>query len=177
MSRRLGLVLAGVLVVAGCDRTPEPQKDPEAKPAPSAAPSGNVPAVPAVLAPGVRLEKAPSGGNVAAVVKKERDAAKAIGRDLVVYVGATWCEPCQRFHKAAQAGLLDEAFPNLTLLEYDVDESREELVAAGYQSQLIPLFVVPREDGRASDKRMEGSVKGEGAVINIAPRLKTILGR
>jgi hypothetical protein len=42
---------------------------------------------------------------------------------------------------------------------------------------LIPLFVVPDASGRASDKRFEGSVKGDRAVSNIAPRLRQILSK
>ncbi len=168
--KRTSLALLALLL-AGCDHSPpEPKKDPEAKPA-------AVPAMPAVLARGIRFEKPSRGEDLAAVIKKQREDARAIGRDLVVYVGATWCEPCQRFHKAAQAGALDDAFPNLTLLEFDLDEDRDRLVAAGYRSQLIPLFVLPDESGRATDKRFEGGVKGDGAVANIVPRLRTLLAR
>lgn len=171
---RAWLALLAIVGVVGCDRAPpEPQKDPEAKPVASSA----VPAVPAIVARGVRIEKAKAAADAASLVKTEREAARALGRDLVVYVGAPWCEPCQRFHKAAQAGELDDAFPTLTLLEFDLDVDRDRLVAAGYQSTYIPLFVVPGEDGRATPKRFEGSEKGEGAVAKITPRLRTLLAR
>jgi hypothetical protein len=90
-------------------------------------------------------------------------------------VGAKWCEPCQNFHKAAAKGDLDGEFPDLTLLEFDLDEDRDRLATAGYVSQFIPLFAMPGPDGRASDKKFEGSVKGDGAVANIAPRLRSLL--
>src|SRR5690606_3139639 len=117
------------------------------------------------------------GEDVAKLVRAEREKAAADGRDLVVYVGAKWCEPCQRFHKAAERGELDDEFPTLTLLEFDLDEDRDRITAAGYTSRLIPLFVVPAEDGRASDRRFEGGVKGEGAVANITPRLRKLLAK
>ena len=40
-----------------------------------------------------------------------------------------------------------------------------------------PFFVVPDANGRATDKRFEGSVKGNGAVTNITPRLRQILSK
>ena len=52
---------------------------------------------------------------------------------------------------------------------------RDRLATAGYVSQYIPLFAMPGPDGRASDKKFEGSVKGDGAVANIAPRLRALL--
>jgi thiol-disulfide isomerase/thioredoxin len=130
-----------------------------------------------MLARGVRMVHAPPGDDVAQLVREARERAKADGRDLIVYVGATWCEPCQHFHKAAAAGVLDGDFPSLTVLEFDLDEDRERLASAGYTSHFIPLFVVPDADGRASSKRFEGSVKGEGAIANIAPRLREILAK
>jgi len=130
-----------------------------------------------VLARGIRFVKAEPGEDVAKLVRAEREKAAADGRDLVVYVGAKWCEPCQRFHKAAERGELDDEFPTLTLLEFDLDEDRDRITAAGYTSRLIPLFVVPAEDGRASDRRFEGGVKGEGAVANITPRLRKLLAK
>jgi hypothetical protein len=187
-------LFASTLVMFGCSRA-----EPEPKPAPEPAlPATQVPAAPTstataaaaqatasstaalptgplVLARGVRIVHAGAGADAAKVVRDEREKAKSDGRDLVVYVGATWCEPCQHFHKAAAKGALDGEFPDLTLLEFDLDEDRDRLSAAGYVSQFIPLFAMPAEDGRASDKKFEGSVKGDGAVANIAPRLRSLL--
>lgn len=182
------MVLAALVLALGCSRAePEPQRDPAARAlgtasapasaAPSAAvPAAAVPAGPLVLARGVRIVHA-RPGDAAAVVRDERERARADGRDVVVYVGATWCEPCKHFHKAAQAGALDGEFPDLTLLEFDLDADRDRLTSAGYVSQFIPLFAMPGPDGRASDRKFEGSVKGDGAVANIAPRLRALLGK
>jgi hypothetical protein len=63
------------------------------------------------------------------------------------------------------------------VLEFDHDRDGERLAPAGYVSELIPLFVVPNEDGTASARRIEGSVKGEAAIGNITSRLRTILPR
>lgn len=95
---------------------------------------------------------------------------------VVVYVGASWCEPCQRFHHALEAGELDDVLLGVRFIEYDSDTAKPALEAAGYRSRLIPLFALPAEDGRASGRQQEGSIKGEGAVANIVPRLRALMG-
>lgn len=167
-------LLASFAATGACKREPEPAPSAD-KPAGAAsvAPAANAGA-PLVLARGVRFAK-PASGDVAEAVRSERAAAAADGRKLIVYVGAKWCEPCQRFHQAAKAGALDTEFPELTILEFDLDEDRERLMAAGYRSKLIPLFVLPDERGNASERRFEGGVKGDGAVENIVPRLRRLL--
>lgn len=177
--RPLLLAVALVSLVA-CHRDTAEQR--EGAPAPTATSSEKPAEVrnsgpPLVLAPpGVRFAK-PEGGDVATAVRNERERAAADGRKVVVYVGATWCEPCQRFHEAAKRGELDADFPDLTIVDFDLDDDRQRLVEAGYVSKLIPLFVAPGADGRASDRRFEGGVKGDGAVRHIVPRLRSLVAR
>lgn len=172
--------MAVVLAALGCSRaesstaTPEPVASAQAKSTAAPPSSGDAPLV---LAPGIRFVKPDSGSDVAQLVRAERDKAAADGRELIVYVGAKWCEPCQRFHHAAEAGELDADFPNLSILSFDLDEDRDRITAAGYMSKLIPLFVRPGPDGRASDRRFEGGVKGERAVANITPRLRKLVAK
>lgn len=116
-------------------------------------------------------------GDPAAIAKAEVERAKRDGRALIVYVGASWCEPCQRFHDAAQAGEIKGDLPKVRMLEFDLDRDAERLAAAGYGSRLIPLFAVPGPDGRGTDLRIEGSIKGKGAVSNIVPRLRALLAQ
>ncbi len=115
------------------------------------------------------------GGEVPSLVLRESARARSDGRRLLVYVGATWCEPCRRFHEAAAAGKLDAEFSALRLLEFDFDRDEGRLRDAGYVSALIPLFAAPGADGRASGRQIYGSVKGDGAVGEIVPRLQTLL--
>lgn len=157
-------LLAGAAALAGCT-SDEPAR-PAAEPA-KATGRGKA-----------ELVMAPEGGDdVATVVRAELERARQDGRDLVVYVGAPWCEPCTRFHKAVEAGELDAAFPTLRLLEFDHDRDEARLVKAGYRSRLIPLFVAPSSSGEASAIRMEGSVKGERAVAEIVPRLTALVAQ
>ncbi len=125
---------------------------------------------------GVRFVDAPPG-DVATVVRSEMAKADAEHRALLVYAGATWCEPCQRFHAAAGRGELDKELAGVTFLAFDVDQDRERLYEAGYRSKYIPLFVVPGKDGRSTGRQIEGSIKGEGAADEITPRLRELLGR
>jgi hypothetical protein len=97
------------------------------------------------------------------------------GRRLVVYVGARWCEPCRRFHEAANRRELDAVLGDVTLLEFDLDRDGERLQVAGYASEYIPLFALPAADGTGSEMRIAGAIKGDGAVAFILPRLQGLL--
>jgi thiol-disulfide isomerase/thioredoxin len=118
---------------------------------------------------------APPTGDVKAIVREMMKKAGSESRRLVVYVGAPWCEPCRRLHEAATRGELDSTFANVMLLEFDMDRDGERLKEAGYGSQYIPLFALPAEDGGASGRRIEGAIKGDGAVAFVVPRLARLL--
>ena len=77
-----------------------------------------------------------------------------------------------------ESGALDQELPGLRFVEFDFDEDKDELAQAGYASRMIPLFVVPDEDGTASQQRMSGSIKGPDSVEkNLLPRLKRLLAQ
>jgi hypothetical protein len=165
--RRVAPLLPLLCLALACKASPDIAPEPSARAAESsAARTGKV-----------RLVDAPAEGDVEAAV---RDAAAHAGtekRRLVVYVGAKWCDPCQRFHHAAERGELDSTFPDIDFLTFDLDRDNERLASAGYVSKLIPLFALPGLDGRASGQQVEGGMKGESAVGSIAPRLKGLLGQ
>jgi thiol-disulfide isomerase/thioredoxin len=124
--------------------------------------------------PKLTLVPAPAG-EVPEVVRQQTKLAAARGGQLLVYVGATWCEPCQDFHKAAASGALDQVFPGLVLLEFDADRDGDRLAAAGYHSKLVPLFVRPAQDGSSSGQQTEGVRRGSDAVADLTPRLRGLL--
>ena len=94
---------------------------------------------------------------------------------ILVYVGASWCEPCETFHRAALAGKLNTALPKLRLLSFDADRDADALTRAGYDSEMIPMFAETRPDGQASGRKIMGSVKGEAAISDLTPRILTLL--
>jgi thiol-disulfide isomerase/thioredoxin len=178
MTARPVAALAALAAFAAlaCDRPRDAPNSASAQPASD--PDRAAPSTPLVLAPheGIRWTQGPSGIIDASPVVRDAIAAEqANGRTLLVYVGATWCEPCQRFHHAVEEGALDDAFPHLSILAFDSDRDAEALATAGYASRLIPLFAIPRSDGHASGKQIEGGVKGDGAVGEITPRLRALL--
>jgi hypothetical protein len=63
----------------------------------------------------------------------------------------------------------------VTFLALDADRAAEALERDNYRSELIPLFAIPKDDGTASGRQIEGSIKGDGAVGQIAPRLRALV--
>ena len=126
---------------------------------------------------GPALVDAPAAGPVAPFVAAQLGTSSTAGRRVLVYVGATWCEPCERFKDAVKAHTLDGLLGGVDVLVFDADRDRDRLEAAGYGSRMIPLFVVPNADGTASPARHEGAIKGDGAVAFLTPRLESLLGR
>lgn len=116
-------------------------------------------------------------GPVAPQVRRALAAAHKAGDRLLVYVGASWCDPCRRFKHAVKSGALAGKFPHLRLLAFDADRDDHALAKAGYNVSYIPALIVPGPDGNATSKHIEGSVKGPGAVNNIVPRLRALLRR
>src|SRR4051812_5461645 len=101
----------------------------------------------------LELVDAPPATDVAAYLAPLIARAAGDHKTLVVYVGASWCEPCQHFHEAAVANQLDEQFGDLRIVVFDDDRDESALVAAGYRSSMLPLFALPNPDGRASGKQ------------------------
>lgn len=158
----LALTLVGAYAIA-CKTEP-------AQPAPEPTSSA------AAAATAGKMEwKAAGPGDVAPLVMDAAAKAKAGGRKLVVYVGATWCEPCQKFHQAANKGELDKTLGDVSFLEFDADRDKERLEKAGYTSTYIPLFVIPDAQGKATARRVEGGIKGETVVAYLTRRIRAII--
>lgn len=123
----------------------------------------------------LELVEAPQAADIAPLIRDQLASAARDHKQLLVYVGASWCEPCARFHKAAESGQLDAEFGTLRLFVFDLDRDGDALEKANYKSELIPLFALPNPDGTSSGKQIEGSIKGDGAVAQISPRLHALL--
>jgi len=139
---------------------------------PAAAEPSSSPAAARTPSTPPRLVAAPPGGRVAEIVEAERGGGAG---QLVVYVGAAWCEPCVAFHEALLAGQLDADLAGVRFLEFDLDRDRARLEADGYSSRYVPLFALPGRDGRASGAQIEGGTKGPGAARQLVARLLPLL--
>lgn len=166
----VALSFAVVFGTPACRAEKSKEDDPPERSGPSvtgaSAPAGHV-----------RMAPAPAAGDVPSTVRDELAKTAREKRRLIVYVGARWCEPCRRFHEAAERGELDAALGDLTLLEFDLDRDADRLHEGGYMAEYIPLFALPAADGTASGKQIEGAIKGEGAVAFIVPRLIRLLAQ
>lgn len=118
---------------------------------------------------------AAAAGPLPEQVQQAAQEAQERGQRLLVYVGASWCEPCRYFHDAAQQGQLDAELGQVMVLAYDADRDRARLEAAGYQSKMIPLLALPSATGFNSGKMLQGSIKGPGAVRELVPRVQQLL--
>jgi thiol-disulfide isomerase/thioredoxin len=125
----------------------------------------------------LELIEAPPTTDIATYLAPLVARASGDQKTLVVYVGASWCEPCRHFHDAAAASQLDDRFGDLRIIAFDADRDAPALDTAGYRSSMLPLFALPNADGRASGKQFAGSIKGDGAVAQIAPNLRALVDR
>jgi thiol-disulfide isomerase/thioredoxin len=109
-------------------------------------------------------------------IQEQVELADATHLRVLVYVGASWCEPCQRFHKAVEAGELNGALNGLRFLEFDQDRDANALKIAGYVYQYIPVLALPDPDGRNHGHMISGSISGPNSVReNLVPRLQALL--
>jgi thiol-disulfide isomerase/thioredoxin len=175
--------LGGVLVLISCSRSstdPQRASDPPSPVLTVSAlplPASVTPMPAASDAPrearesGVRVVVASADSDGVSLVRTERLKAKAEGRVLVVYAGATWCEPCKRFKEEVHSGRLDGKLPHITLLTFDADRDVDRLSAAGYRFSFIPFVALPGPDGHPSDVQ-EARGKGGNAWHELVAKLE-----
>jgi len=161
-------VFAALLL--GCSRpASKPRKAQPAEAASNPLSAANAP-------PPAFLRYPRKGGAVEPWVQEQVELAEAAHLRVLVYVGASWCEPCQRFHQAVEHGELNGALNGLRFLEFDQDQDAAALKTAGYVYQYIPVLALPDPDGRNHGKMISGSIKGPRAVQeNLVPRLQALL--
>ncbi|HTA93713.1 MAG TPA: thioredoxin family protein [Polyangiaceae bacterium] len=140
--------------------------------------SGPAPSASAVqsLQPPSFLRYPGQAGAIEPWVQEQVEIADAAHLRVLVYVGASWCEPCQRFHQAVERGELNGALNGLRFLEFDQDRDVNALRVAGYVYQYIPVLALPDPDGKNHGRMIAGSIKGPNAVRDdLVPRLQALL--
>jgi thiol-disulfide isomerase/thioredoxin len=124
----------------------------------------------------VRFVTAPIDGVVSTIMAAQLSRSQTENRRVLLYAGASWCEPCRFFHEAVDRGELTGKLGAVDLVAFDSQVDAERLLLSGYESQFIPLFALPNPDGKASGRHIEGSTKGSAAVNDdLVPRLKELL--
>ncbi len=169
-ARWIAVALACVAVLVACNPSPATKTGATSDPASSTAivsapPAGDTRAAAdaeaptataseETSAPDARAERrhlemveANADSDALSLIRAKRLEAKAAGRVLVVYVGATWCAPCKRFKAEVTSGRLDDRLGGLTLLAFDADRDGDRLGAAGYSYQFVPFVALPGADG------------------------------
>jgi hypothetical protein len=161
-------VLASLALTSACQSAPS--ETPRRQPAPSASN-----AAPGVNAP--RFVAAPRAlSAVEPFIQEQVELSLGTGGRTLVYVGASWCEPCQHFHAAVVEGKLDAVLARTRLVEFDADQHTAALARAGYAFKFIPMIALPNPDGRSSGHLLSGSIKGPSAVTDdLLPRLRALL--
>jgi len=164
------LIAAGLLLLVGCRH--DTQQSQAVTATDSAHPlGGSAPNTPPTF-----LRFPERGGAVEPWVQEQVELADAAHARVLVYVGASWCEPCKQFHQAVERGELNAALSGLRFLEFDQDRDAPALQAAGYSYQYIPVLALPDPDGRNHGRMISGSIKGTDAVRNnLVPRLQALL--
>jgi len=161
----LGALFAALLFDCG-----RPASKPRKREASTAAPSAPNPPPPSFL------HYPRTGTAIEPWVQEQFEIAEGAHLRVLVYVGASWCEPCQRFHQAVERGELNGTLNGLRFLEFDQDQDAAALKTAGYLYQYIPVLALPDPDGRNHGKMISGSIKGPRAVQeNLVPRLQALL--
>lgn len=175
--RHLALLAAAALACAPAP-TPADEDSPRTGPSgPASSANAAPPAAQAPPAPAPRLPPRAQAAGEGPADQIVRDATISAGdARLLVYVGATWCEPCVAFHDALARGDLAGRLDGVVFLEFDLDRDGARLRDAGYESRYVPLFALPAADGRASGRQIEGGIKGPGAVDNLVRRLAPLVG-
>lgn len=120
---------------------------------------------------GIKVVTAPADGDALSTIRTKRLEAKADGRVLVVYVSATWCEPCRKLKEEIQAGRLDEKLGKTTLLAFDADKDGDRLASAGYKFGFIPFVALPGADGHPLESQ-EARGKGGSAWRELLGKLE-----
>lgn len=172
MSYRVRLLLpVCASAIVACEAAPIPVRR---DPTPSAS-ATIAPAPKASAGATLRFVPPPITTDLAGWIAGQKKIARASGEQVVLYMGASWCEPCKRFHEAVEAHELDDKLPRTRFLQFDAEQHGEALVTLGYTSKYVPLFAIPGDDGKSIGRQISGSIKGAGAPDEIAPRLKKLM--
>jgi hypothetical protein len=116
------------------------------------------------------------GPLVDALTRESKKAAERHEKPFV-YIGATWCGPCNAIKKNLDRPLLVDAFRGAYVIHLDFDSWEDKLPAAGLAHDSVPVFFALDTAGRPTGRLVDGSAWGNDTPENIAPVLKAFFGK
>ena len=161
-SALLSLISPALLALA-CSHSAQPSAG-KAGAESISAPVASVSAGAANLQPPSFLRYPGQAGAIEPWIQEQVETADSAHLRVLVYVGASWCEPCQHFHQAVERGELNGTLNGLRFLEFDQDRDAAALKVAGYIYEYIPVLALPDPDGRNHGHMITGSIKGPNAI-------------
>lgn len=163
-----------IALTASCEETAPPYREAPGEPTVNVVEIAE--AARSVKGPGVEIVAAPQPlDNPTKWIREEIARAEKDDRTVLVYVGASWCVPCQAFRRAVHEGSFDEGLPDLRLLAFDADDHAVPLGKAGCASTAVPSFVRPMPKGRCSAQKASGIAAGKDPVAYLTPRLRRLM--
>jgi thiol-disulfide isomerase/thioredoxin len=173
---RFFAVFSSALLGSACSRSTDTGASKPSSAESATAPVASLSAGSPSLQPPSFLRYPGQAGAIEPWVQQQVELADAAHLRVLVYVGASWCEPCKHFHQAVERGDLNGTLNGLRFLEFDQDRDAAALKVAGYVYQYIPVLALPDPDGRNHGRMIAGSIKGPNAVKeNLVPRLQALL--
>lgn len=103
------------------------------------------------------IELEPASTGLAALLAGHAQRAGEQGLAPVLYVGASWCQPCKLLEQHRDDPQVARALRGTYTIELDFDDwTVAELSASGYEMQAVPVFFAIGADGKAAGPRLDG---------------------
>lgn len=143
--------MIALLLALGCASPPPPQAAPK---------------------PPIHTSDLPDGSDVSAGLRGAVGEAERAGLKPVLYLGATWCQPCVAYERALFHPEMVAAHANVLLVKADFDRHGSALEAAGFVASGVPFWCHLDREGGNSGRCITGAAWGEDTPENMAPVLR-----
>ncbi len=114
-------------------------------------------------------QKLDKDADVVRVAARFAAEAVAAGETPVIYVGATWCQPCLLYKKSLDDPRMKAAHEGVRVLEADAD--LHDLSALGISPNGIPHWATVDASGVSDGRAIDGGAWGDNTPENMAPAL------
>ncbi len=173
MKSKNAFAILGLVLVVGC--VPSEKRSSDGAPSPSAA--ADKKSTPSSVHTDARNPSwvaVPKGsGGLAAAIAREIAKKPSATAKPIVYLGASWCDPCAAIKRFKTDPRMLDAFQGTYVIELDVDDWKSEgLGALGYKTGTVPVFYAVDAAGKASGPTINGGAWGDNIPETMAPPLK-----